>query len=242
MTQLRERDPRRPTSTGRWIVALTAVGGAVAAIGWDRGRPTGAQVAVRLSGPILRLLPVLPRRLALALVSGSRSRQPPRVVRCGSLGAGRRQRGRRPRHGRVAAAARRGPRPRCGDDPHRALGGHGAAEPRIAATERSDPKLGRGWLGWAAALHAGNASLEDPLLSPLHADLTGLSPVHLSVGTRDIFVHDVRLFRQRLTDAGVAVEDIEEPGAVHVYPTFVGAPEARRTIAAQAAFLRAHLR
>lgn len=52
--------------------------------------------------------------------------------------------------------------------------------------------LGRGRLGWAATLHADGAPLGDPLLSPLHAGLTGVPPVHLSVGMRDLFVNDVR--------------------------------------------------
>ncbi len=102
--------------------------------------------------------------------------------------------------------------------------------------------LGRGWLRWAAALHAGEVALDDPLLSPLHADLAGLPPVHLCVGNRDLFIHDVRRLRHRLVAAGVAVQIIEEPGAVHIHPTLVEAPDARRAIAAQAAFLRTHVR
>lgn len=308
----------------------------VAAARRDRRRPTGEQVAVRLSGLTLRLLPALPHRLAIALVRGSRSTRPPRAVRrrtaaeqttAGAVPVVWLHRARNERGvvvylhggayvlGPVAAqwrwAAELGdaasvavavvryrmapdhPHPAAVDDAVTAVaalqddgtlvagrwalagdsaGGGlalatvarlreqgrdvGAAavlvapwvdlaldHPAIPATERDDPMLGRAWLGWAAALHAGGAALDDPLLSPLRAGLAGLPPVHLSVGTRDLFVHDVRLLRQWLARKEEAeVEYVEEPGAVHIYPTNVEAPEARRTIAAQAAFLRAHLR
>lgn len=323
---------------GRRVHGATAAALAAAlwvATRWDSRRPTGNQTAIRLSGLMLRQLPTLPPRMALALVAASRSTRPPLMTgrraaaERGSAGAvplvwlhrahtdrgvvvylhgGAYVMGPVAAQWRWAAAIGRASSlavavlryPMAPDHPHPAaindtvaaiaslqddgtltpgrwaLAGDSAGgglalavlqrlrdqrrdpgaatiliapwvdlaltHPAIAATERHDPMLGRAWLGWAAALHAAGTPPADPLLSPLHADLTGLPPVHLSVGTRDLFVHDVRLFRQRLAEARVSVGFIEEPGAVHIYPTFVHSPEARRTITAQAAFLQQHLR
>jgi acetyl esterase/lipase len=115
------------------------------------------------------------------------------------------------------------------------------ANPQIPGTEPDDPVLSRRFLRPSAAAYAGPTPLGDHRLSPLHSDLAGLPPVHVTAGTRDILVHDVRLLRQRLLDAGVAVDSLEEPGALHAYPVLGAGPAADRAVAAQAAFLREHL-
>ena len=113
--------------------------------------------------------------------------------------------------------------------------------PQIPATEPADPVLSRRFLRQPAAAYAGRTSLSDLRLSPLRSDLAALPPVHIDVGTRDILVHDVRLLRRRLLDADVAVDYVEEPGALHAYPTLGGSPATDRAVTAQAAFLRWHL-
>ncbi|WP_369134812.1 alpha/beta hydrolase fold domain-containing protein [Modestobacter sp. I12A-02662] len=113
--------------------------------------------------------------------------------------------------------------------------------PRIPSTEPADPVLSRRFLQPSAAAYAGRTPLSDRRLSPLYGDLAGIPPVHITAGTRDILVHDVRLLRQRLLDAGVAVDHLEEPGALHAYPTLGAGPAADRAVAAQASFLRGRL-
>ncbi|SFO50526.1 Acetyl esterase/lipase [Geodermatophilus obscurus] len=113
--------------------------------------------------------------------------------------------------------------------------------PQIPGTEPADPVLSRQFLQPSAAAYASRTPLGDHRLSPLHGDLAGLPPVHITAGTRDILVHDVRLLRRRLQDAGVAVDHLEEPGALHAYPTLRAGPAADRAVAAQAAFLRERL-
>ncbi|WP_222272469.1 alpha/beta hydrolase fold domain-containing protein [Modestobacter marinus] len=115
------------------------------------------------------------------------------------------------------------------------------ANPQIPRTEPADPVLTRRFLQPSAEAYAGRTPLSDHRLSPLYGDLAGLPPVHITAGTRDILVHDVRLLRQRLLDAGVAVDYLEEPGALHAYPTLGAGPAADRAVAAQAAFLRGRL-
>jgi acetyl esterase/lipase len=40
--------------------------------------------------------------------------------------------------------------------------------------------------------------LDDPTLSPINASMAGLTPVHLNVGARDLFLSDIRRLRDAL--------------------------------------------
>jgi acetyl esterase/lipase len=91
---------------------------------------------------------------------------------------------------------------------------------------------------WAFRLYANGLPFSDPTLSPINAPVAGLPPVHLSVGTRDFFLHDVRRLRNALHDAGVPVDYIEQEGAEHVYPLRSRTPQARWTVAEQVRWLR----
>lgn len=60
-----------------------------------------------------------------------------------------------------------------------------------------------GMLFAAARLYAGETSLADPLISPVHGAFDGFPPTLLTTGTRDILLSDtVRLYR-RMRDDGV---------------------------------------
>lgn len=53
---------------------------------------------------------------------------------------------------------------------------------------------------------SGGASPDDPLVSPLKADLAGLPPAHLIVGTLDPLLDDSKLFAEKLKAAGVPTQ------------------------------------
>jgi acetyl esterase/lipase len=112
------------------------------------------------------------------------------------------------------------------------------ATPQIEAAEKADPFLSRSALWWSARVYADGAALDDPRLSPINASMTGLPPVHLNVGTRDLFLPDVRRLRDALHDARVPVIHIEQEGAVHAYPQQITTPEAQWTIRDQIRWLR----
>ena len=112
------------------------------------------------------------------------------------------------------------------------------ATPQIEAAEKADPFLSRSGLWWSARVYADGAALDDPRLSPINASMTGLPPVHLNVGTRDLFLPDVRRLRDALHDARVPVTHIEQEGAVHAYPQQITTPEAQWTIRDQIRWLR----
>lgn len=73
----------------------------------------------------------------------------------------------------------------------------------ITETGQSDPVHERRLLRDAAKVYAGRTPLDDPELSPMNASFTGLPPVHLSVGLRDLFLADVRVAKLQLEERGV---------------------------------------
>ena len=67
---------------------------------------------------------------------------------------------------------------------------------------------------WAAA-YAGPVPLTAPLLSPARADLTGLPPLQVMWGSREMLRDQVVDFVARAGAAGVAVDGEEYPDMVH---------------------------
>lgn len=100
------------------------------------------------------------------------------------------------------------------------------SNPAIAAVESTDPWLGREALRVFADGWRGDLPVDDPRVSPLMADLTGLGPMTVFSGTRDILNPDSRLLVDKAAAAGVDVEYYEEPGLLHVYP-LTPTPEGR---------------
>jgi acetyl esterase/lipase len=98
------------------------------------------------------------------------------------------------------------------------------SNPSIDAVD--DPWLTRTGLLEFAKLWRADLPPADPMVSPLRADLTGLGPLTVFSGTRDILNPDARLLVQKATAAGVDVDYHEQPGLVHVYP-LTPTPEGR---------------
>lgn len=108
--------------------------------------------------------------------------------------------------------------------------------PEIPAIERDDPMLAVPGLLEAGRLWAGERPLDDPLVSPLHAELGGLAPIVQHVGTRDLALPDMRRLRDRARAAGHPLEHVEHPGMFHVFMA-APIPEARRALDALATTL-----
>ncbi|WP_241010600.1 alpha/beta hydrolase [Mycobacterium camsae] len=98
--------------------------------------------------------------------------------------------------------------------------------PAIASVEPADPWLGREALQFFADRWRGDLPLDDPRVSPLAADLTGLGPLTVFSGTRDILNPDARLLAEKAAAAGVDIEYHEQAGLLHVYP-LTPTPEGR---------------
>jgi acetyl esterase/lipase len=96
------------------------------------------------------------------------------------------------------------------------------------------------WIRECARAYAAEHDPGGPLLSPVGADLRGLPPTLIQVGTDELLLPDSRRLHERLREAGVRVR-LEEFGARwHVFQASAGVlADADRAIASVARFLRA---
>ncbi|MFL0579290.1 alpha/beta hydrolase fold domain-containing protein [Dietzia sp. 179-F 9C3 NHS] len=90
--------------------------------------------------------------------------------------------------------------------------------PQIDLVQPSDPWLERPGTHVFIAAWRADLPLDDPRVSPLHGDFTGLGPLTITGGTRDICMPDTRLLVAAARAAGVEVDYREEPGQLHVHP------------------------
>lgn len=91
----------------------------------------------------------------------------------------------------------------------------------------------------AARLYAGEASLRDPLVSPLYADLTGLPPMLVQTGGAEVFATENLALVEKARAAGVQVTHEITEHMVHVFQAFtVVVAEGRVAIASIGAFVR----
>ncbi len=96
----------------------------------------------------------------------------------------------------------------------------------------------------AAELYASGRDLKDPMLSPIYGDLTGLPPVFLGTGTRDLFLSITVLMHKKLREAGVDTDLIVLEGASHADYMMIppDADEARFFFGESGKFLEKHLK
>lgn len=92
-----------------------------------------------------------------------------------------------------------------------------------------------------ASLYAGTTALDHPHVSPLHADLTGLPPLLVQTGQREVFYSENHTFVERARAAGVTVTHEVSPGMVHVFQTlaFLNA-RANSAVRSIGTFVRSH--
>ena len=99
------------------------------------------------------------------------------------------------------------------------------SSPSWDARFEGDPVLDHS-LREAAERYLAGADARDPFASPLFADLSGLPPVLLQVGTHEILYDDAVSFADQATRAGVEVELEIGHDLIHVWPIFPITPEA----------------
>jgi epsilon-lactone hydrolase len=113
--------------------------------------------------------------------------------------------------------------------------------PSMETNAGNDPIVSRPMLlGWAK-LYLGDHDPRIPLASPLYADLRGLPPLLIQVGSAEVLLDDATRLAERASAAGVSSTLEVWPAMIHVWHTFPAIPEARAAIAAIASFLRTHL-
>ena len=90
-----------------------------------------------------------------------------------------------------------------------------------------------------ADAYLGGHPLDDPLVSPLLADLTGLPPLLIQAATGDDRLDDARRLAARASDHGVDARLELYPVATHVFQFFWSfLPEASEALEQAGAFAR----
>jgi epsilon-lactone hydrolase len=93
------------------------------------------------------------------------------------------------------------------------------------------PLLSRATLAGACRAYLNGADISSALLSPLEADLSGLPPMLIQVGEREVLLDDSRRLAERGAAQGVPVTSQVEPAAPHVFQLFASfLPEARSAL------------
>lgn len=92
------------------------------------------------------------------------------------------------------------------------------------------------------APYAGETDRRDPLLSPIFGDLSGLPPMLLMTSTRDLLLSQTILAHLALLKAGVKADLRVYEGMPHAFWALLDAPETDEALAAQAQFLKTHLK
>ena len=106
----------------------------------------------------------------------------------------------------------------------------------------ADPSLTETGLKVAAAHYLGGKAATAPLASPIHADLTGLPPLLIHVGSAEILLDDAIRLAGVAGAAGVAVRLEVWPDMIHDWHLFafmLGA--GRRAVAEAGAFLASYI-
>jgi acetyl esterase/lipase len=66
-----------------------------------------------------------------------------------------------------------------------------------------DAMLSENWLAWCAKNYCGQKSVTDSTCSPLYADLTGLPPVLIHVGTEEVLLDDAKRLAEQAEKYGI---------------------------------------
>ena len=114
--------------------------------------------------------------------------------------------------------------------------------PSMIANAERDPIVHREGALRLAAAYLGPVSPRHPLASPIHADLGGLPPLLIHVGTAEALLDDAGRLAERARRAGVDVTYEAWPDMIHVWHFFAPlVPEARRALERVGAFIRERL-
>lgn len=90
----------------------------------------------------------------------------------------------------------------------------------MAARAAQDPMVQKDGLLWMAGMYLDGRDARTPLAAPLHADLRGLPPILVQVGTAETLLDDSTRIAERLHAAGVEVRLSIWPNMLHVFPLF----------------------
>jgi acetyl esterase/lipase len=90
----------------------------------------------------------------------------------------------------------------------------------ITTRSAQDPMVQKAGLLWMAGMYLAGKDAKTPLAAPLHADLKGLPPILVQVGTAETLLDDATRLAEKLHAVGGEVRLSVWPNMVHVFPLF----------------------
>lgn len=90
----------------------------------------------------------------------------------------------------------------------------------VTTRAAQDPMVQKDGLLWMAGLYLNGKDAKTPLAAPLHAELKGLPPILVQVGTAETLLDDATRIAEKLHAAGVDVRLAIWPNMLHVFPLF----------------------
>jgi epsilon-lactone hydrolase len=106
----------------------------------------------------------------------------------------------------------------------------------------SDPSVAKDRIVRMAGIYLAGKSPQAPLASPIHADLRGLPPLFVQVGSIETLLDDAKALTARAQAAGVSVECEVWEDMPHVWHHFAPIlPESQQAIARIGEFVRKHV-
>lgn len=106
------------------------------------------------------------------------------------------------------------------------------------ANNNNDPILNPEILGVFSRYYAGHTDAANPLISPLFANLEGLPPMLIHMGTNEILFDAITQFYEKACQANVDIELVCWPGLFHVFQIIPIIPEAKLSLEKIARFIR----
>ena len=108
----------------------------------------------------------------------------------------------------------------------------------MMTNSESDPSVSKERLLKLAGIYLNGKNPQAPLASPIHADLTGLPPLHLQVGSIEVLLDDSTMLKKHAHKAGVSVQMEVWDDMPHVWHHYAPIlPEARKAISKIGEFL-----
>jgi epsilon-lactone hydrolase len=90
----------------------------------------------------------------------------------------------------------------------------------MTARSAQDPMVQKAGLKWMADMYLAGKDPKTPLAAPLHADLKGLPPVLVQVGSAETLLDDATRLAEKLHTSGCEVRLAVWPNQLHVFPFF----------------------
>ena len=90
----------------------------------------------------------------------------------------------------------------------------------MTARSAQDPMVQKDGLQWMAGMYLKGKDPKSPLAAPLHANVEGLPPILVQVGTAETLLDDATRLAEKLHLAGGEVRLAIWPNMLHVFPFF----------------------